>query len=83
LAVRETFGDFTLDSASRALSRGGRAVPLRAKAFDLLCILVAERPRVVGRDELKRSIWPATHVTEGSLDELVKVRIARPVGVPG
>ena len=73
MAVLETFGDFTLDSASRALTRGGRAIRLRAKAFDLLCLLVAERPRVVSRDALKRSIWPATHVTDGSLDELVKV----------
>jgi hypothetical protein len=73
LAVLENFGDFTLDSESRTLSRGARAIRLRAKAFDLLCLLVAERPRVVSRDALKRSIWPATHVTDGSLDELVKV----------
>ena len=46
---------------------------LRAKAFDLLCVLVSRRPHVVSREELKQSIWGATHVTEASLDELVKV----------
>ena len=73
MVVHETFGDFTLDSATRELLRAGQPVRLRAKAFDLLCILVARRPHVVSREELKQQIWNETHVTEASLDELVKV----------
>ena len=73
MAVHETFDHFTLDSESRTLTQAGQPVHLRAKAFDLLCILVERRPHVVGREELKQMLWPETHVGQGSLDELVKV----------
>ena len=38
--MRVQFGDITLDSASRQLVRGGAAIHLSPKAFDLLCHLV-------------------------------------------
>lgn len=71
--MRVRFDDFTLDSESRQLLRRGDEIRLRGKAFDLLCLLVAERPRVVARPALTAEIWGDTHVGPASLDELVKV----------
>ena len=43
------FGPFVLDSESRELLRDGPAVPLSPKAFDLLSILVASRPKAISK----------------------------------
>ena len=71
LDVRCRFGEFELDSATRQLSRRGSAIHLSRKAFDLLNLLVSRRPNVVGKEELYRELWPATHVTEANLMVLV------------
>jgi DNA-binding winged helix-turn-helix (wHTH) protein len=41
------FGAFVLDPGTRELLRGGQRVALSPKAFDLLCILVADRPKAI------------------------------------
>ena len=69
--MRVQFGDITLDSASRQLVRGGTAIHLSPKAFDLLCHLVERRPSAVGKDQLFELIWPGTFVVEANLTVLV------------
>jgi len=44
---------------------------LTAKAFDVLCVLVRERDRVVGRDELFAEVWPGRVVEENTLTQAV------------
>jgi DNA-binding winged helix-turn-helix (wHTH) protein len=65
------FGPFVLDSESRELRRDGRPVSLSPKAFDLLSILVASRPRALSKAELQERLWPATFVVEKNLANLV------------
>lgn len=65
------FGPFSLDSVSRALRRSNAHVPLTGRAFDLLALLIRERPRALDKDELLRRLWPDTFVSEGSLAQLV------------
>jgi hypothetical protein len=43
----------------------------RAKAFDLLLILVRNRPNAVPHDHLHAALWPGVHVSETSLAALV------------
>ena len=50
--MRVQFGNLTLDSASRQLVRGGDAIHLSPKAFDLLCHLLERRPSAVSKDQL-------------------------------
>ena len=69
--MRVQFGDITLDSASRQLIRGGTAIHLPPKAFDLLCHLVERRPSAVTKDQLFELIWPGTFVVEANLTVLV------------
>jgi DNA-binding winged helix-turn-helix (wHTH) protein len=69
--MRVQFGDITLDSDSRQLVRGSKAVHLSPKAFDLLCHLVERRPQAVSKHQLFELIWPGTFVVEANLTVLV------------
>jgi len=71
VAMRYSFGDCWLDTASREFSRRGQSVHLSPKAFDLLCTLIQQRPRVVGKAELMQALWPDTFVVEGNLPVIV------------
>jgi DNA-binding winged helix-turn-helix (wHTH) protein len=54
------FADFVIDSANRQLTRAGRVVPLTPKAFDVLRLLLAERPNLVTKSVLLDRVWPET-----------------------
>ncbi len=61
------FGSFRIEVAQRRLLREGRPVPLRAKLFDTLLVLVENHGRLVGKDELMTALWPDAVVEEGNL----------------
>jgi DNA-binding winged helix-turn-helix (wHTH) protein len=63
-------GDMTFDPQARQLLRGRAEVHLSPKAFDLLAILIEERPRAVPKDELHQRLWPSTFVSEANLASL-------------
>jgi len=46
-------------------------VPLEAKAFELLCLLLVRRPRVLSKAQIRDVLWPGTSVGETSLPRLV------------
>jgi DNA-binding winged helix-turn-helix (wHTH) protein len=69
--MRVQFGDITLDSDSRQLVRGGAAIHLSPKAFDLLCHLVERSPNAVSKNQLLELVWPGTFVVEANLTVLV------------
>jgi serine/threonine-protein kinase len=65
------FGEFVLDESRRQLLRRADPVHLSPKAFQLLSILVEERPRAVSKADLQSRLWPETFVTEGNLTTTV------------
>jgi TolB-like protein/DNA-binding winged helix-turn-helix (wHTH) protein/tetratricopeptide (TPR) repeat protein len=65
------FGPFQLDDDMRRLSRLGEPVPLTAKAFDTLSVLVRNHGRVLDKEELLSAIWPGTAVEEANLTQNV------------
>ena len=69
--MKVRFGHFTLDEATRQLTRGGDDVHLSTKAFDLLVRLVVDRPAVVDKAILRNHLWPNTYVVDASLTNLV------------
>jgi DNA-binding winged helix-turn-helix (wHTH) protein len=69
--MRLRFGDCVFDSATRELIRDGRPLPVPPKVFQLLEVLVAERPKAISKIELQERIWPDTFVSEASLGNLV------------
>ena len=78
------FGAFQLDVAERRLTCADEVVPLRAKVFDTLCILVENYGRLVRKDELMGRLWPDSFVDENNLDHNIsKLRRALSDGEKG
>ncbi|MCI0569045.1 MAG: AAA family ATPase, partial [Acidobacteria bacterium] len=67
------FGPFRLDPDERWLLREGRPVPLRAKVFDTLCILVEHQGRLISKDDLMKAVWPDSIVEENNLAHNISV----------
>ena len=70
--MKVRFGEFVFDGETRQLRRGGEPVPLSPKAFQLLALLVENRPKPVSKATLHERLWPDTFV--------VDVNIANRVG---
>jgi DNA-binding winged helix-turn-helix (wHTH) protein len=69
--MRLSFGDFVLDTDMRELRLGSRTLHLSPKAFQLLEILVENRPRAVSKTDLQERLWPDTFVVEKNLPNLI------------
>ncbi len=59
------------DPGTREVFRNGQVVPLSPKAFQLLDILIRERPAAVSKEKLHEEIWPDTFVSDANLANLV------------
>ena len=73
------FADCILDIDARRLVRGGEEAHLPPKAFDLLKLLVENRPRVLSKTELIERVWPGVFVSDASLAKVVS-KIRRAIG---
>jgi DNA-binding winged helix-turn-helix (wHTH) protein len=69
--MRVRFSPYVLDLESRQLLRGEDVVHLSPKAFELLSILVADRPKALSKSDLQERLWPGTFVVEKNLANLV------------
>jgi DNA-binding winged helix-turn-helix (wHTH) protein len=65
------FADFELDEERRQLLRSGQPVPLEPKAYELLSLLVARRPRTLSRAQIRDVVWPDVFVSESTLSQAV------------
>ena len=65
------FCDCVLDRDARALVRDGLTVHLTPKAFDVLALLISERPRALKKAEILDRVWPGTFVTDASLTRTI------------
>ncbi|MBC8241227.1 MAG: winged helix-turn-helix domain-containing protein [Alphaproteobacteria bacterium] len=65
------FGNCVLDLEQRKLFRDGELVHMRAKVFEILSYLIAERDRIVGRDELMSHIWSNVTVSDSTLSSSI------------
>lgn len=70
-AVRLRFEGWLYDGDRRQLFHGEDAVHVSPKAFDLLGALLAQRPRAVGKAQLKDLLWPDVAVSDANLPSLV------------
>src|SRR5262245_7102431 len=73
------FDRYALDLANERLLQDGDAVPLTPKAFAVLRRLVEDAGRLVTKDDLMRSVWRDTHVSDGVL-RVVILEIRRALG---
>lgn len=66
------FEDYRLDVAAHELRRGEAVVPLEPQVFNLLKLLIENRQRLIGRDEIIERIWDGRIVSESALDSRIK-----------
>ena len=69
--MRLSFGNFVIDFDERRLVSGGQEIRLTPKAFDLLRLLIEERPKAVSKQAIFDRLWPGTFVTENNLAALI------------
>ena len=69
--MRVRFGECVLDSETRELLVGGKTVHVTPKAFDLLAILIENRPRAVSKTDIHEKLWPDSFVADGTLTSLL------------
>ena len=61
------FSDHTLDTDRRELLRGSEPVAVEPQVFDLLIYLLANRDRVVSKDDLIAAVWGGRVVSDSTL----------------
>jgi DNA-binding winged helix-turn-helix (wHTH) protein len=69
--MRVRFGECMLDSETRQLFLRDREVHLQPKAFQLLELLLEQRPKVVTKEAIHEHLWTGTFVSDGTLTSLV------------
>ena len=69
--MRLDLGPVTLDTDRHQVFRGAEPAHLSTKAFQLLELLVDNRPRALSKEELQKALWPDTFVSDTSLTTLV------------
>ena len=65
--MRYVFADCLLDTQLYTLSRVGRAIPLRPKAFHVLRYRLEHRDHLVSKEELLDEVWGDRFVSESAL----------------
>jgi two-component system copper resistance phosphate regulon response regulator CusR len=75
-APRLAIADLTMDLIGRKVTRGGQAVELTVREFELLEFLLRYQGQVVSRETLARDVWKETARTT-PLDNVIDVHIAR------
>lgn len=69
---RLSFGPYKLDARDERLWRGGQPVELTHKSFAVLSALVARPGQLLTKEELFRTVWPRTVVTDAALTRCVR-----------
>jgi len=69
--MQVSFGEFTADFDQRRLFAHDREIRLTPKGFELLKLLIENRPKALKKDDLFAGLWPDTFVTENTLATLV------------
>ena len=65
------FDDVRVDTSAFRVERGGRAVALEPKAFDLLVLLLEHPGQVVTKQEILDAVWPRTAVSDNAMTRIV------------
>ncbi|HEY5865429.1 MAG TPA: winged helix-turn-helix domain-containing protein, partial [Candidatus Tectomicrobia bacterium] len=80
--MRYVFADCLLDTQLYTLSRAGRVIPLRPKAFRVLRYLLEQRDHLVSKEELCTHVWPAQFISDATIEGCI-ARARQAIGDTG
>src|SRR5262245_32648897 len=80
--MRYVFADCLLDTQLYTLSRAGRVIPLRPKAFQVLRYLLEQRDHLVSKEELCAQVWPNQCISDATIEGCIK-RARQAIGDTG
>lgn len=66
-----SFDDYVLDIGQRELRKAGETVAIEPRVFNLLALLIANRERMVSKDEINEKIWDGRIVSEAALSSRI------------
>ncbi len=66
-----SFGEYVLDLELRELRRQGELVPLSARLFDTLSLLVQRPGELITKEEFFAAVWPGVVVEENNLSQAI------------
>ncbi|ANU08831.1 winged helix-turn-helix domain-containing protein [Paraurantiacibacter namhicola] len=66
------FGDFTLDTRNRVLSRGGKPLELGNRYFNALVLMVRADGQLVRKDDFMQAVWRGIPVTDEALTQCIR-----------
>jgi DNA-binding winged helix-turn-helix (wHTH) protein len=69
--VTYAFGHFSVDADARVISNTAGVVHLTRKGFDLLLLLLENRPNAVSKEQIYARVWPDTFVADSSVQFLI------------
>ena len=76
------FGQFSLDTVKLELTGIDGSVPVEPQVFGLLVLLVENRDRIIGKDEIFDKVWDGRIVSDGTLNSRLNA-VRRAVGDDG
>jgi TolB-like protein/cytochrome c-type biogenesis protein CcmH/NrfG len=69
--VRFRFDNHELESELRELTRDGVRIPMQPQVFDLLLFLIAQRDRIVSKDDLVAEVWGHRPISDSALNSRI------------
>ena len=76
-------GDLSLNTASHAVTRGGRSINLTAKEYALLEFLVLHQDRIVGREAIAQHVWDESFDAFTNVIDVYIKRLRAKLDTPG
>lgn len=70
--MQTVFGDFLIDVEAFELSKSGQPISVEPQVFEVLSHLIANRERVVSRQELLDAVWGTSFISDGALATRIK-----------
>lgn len=70
--MRYHFNDFTLDTDRFELSKNGSNISIEPQVLELLSLLIANRNRMVSKDEINEKVWHGRFVSDAALSSRIK-----------
>ena len=69
--MRFRFDNHELESELRELTRDGVRIPMQPQVFDLLLFLIAQRDRIVSKDDLVAEVWGNRPISDSALNSRI------------